>query len=160
MAEGLPPRDSAIWSDWVHFLRAYKVVTERVAQDLAEKKLPTLIEYSVLYWLVHAPDGRVRLVDLSKGVLVSKSRVTRLMNSLVEQGYVRREQAYADKRVTYAILTDEGRKAFAEATPAFTIAFNRYFASLVAGHEGDITRILEPLATQLEPMPPMYSDNA
>ena len=72
MAEGLPPRDSDIWLDWVHFLRAYKVVIERVSQDLSEKQLPTLIEYSVLFWLNNADGNRLRLVDLSKGVLVSK----------------------------------------------------------------------------------------
>src|SRR4051812_19632036 len=115
MAENLPARDSALWSDWVVFLRSYKVVIERISQDLAEKQLPTLIEYSVLFWLSSAEDHRVRLVDLSKGVLVSKSRVTRLMNSLVEQGYVRREQAFADKRVTYAILTEKGADILREA---------------------------------------------
>jgi DNA-binding MarR family transcriptional regulator len=156
MGENLPPRDSALWADWVYFLRAYKVVIERVSQDLAEHGQPTLIEYSVLWWLRGAEDHRLRLVDLSKGVLVSKSRVTRLMNSLVEEGYVRREQDLSDKRVTYAVLTDKGREILEEATPAFTVAFNRYFASQLAGHYGELSAILGPMATQLEPMPPPH----
>ena len=153
MAEGLPPQESGLWQDWVHFLRAYKVVIERVSQDLAESGMPTLIEYSVLWWLSYSEDQRVRLVDLSKGVLVSKSRVTRLMNSLVEQGWVQREQAFADKRVTYASLTERGREVLEEATPAFTLAFNRYFASQLAGHFGELAKLLGPMATQLEPIP-------
>ncbi len=156
MSEGLPPRDSNLWSDWVIFLRAYKVVIERISQDLAEKKLPSLIEYSVLFWLHNAEEHRLRLVDLSKGVLVSKSRVTRLMNHLVEEGYVRREQAYADKRVTYAVLTEQGAAVLEEATPTFIIAFNRYFASQLDGHYGELARLMLPMATQLEPMPPPH----
>lgn len=156
MNEGLPPRDSDLWSDWVYFLRAYKVVVERISQELAEKKLPSLIEYSVLFWLNNADEQRLRLVDLSKGVLVSKSRVTRLMNSLVEQGYVRREQAFADKRVTYAVLTEKGAAALEEATPTFIIAFNRFFASQLGGQYGELTRLLGPMATQLEAMPPPH----
>jgi DNA-binding MarR family transcriptional regulator len=154
MSEQLPPLDSALWSDWVYFLRAYKVVIERVSQDLADAGMPTLIEYSVLWWLSHAEDRRLRLVDLSKGVLVSKSRVTRLMNSLVEEGYVRREQDQSDKRVTYAVLTSEGLEALERATPTFAVAFNKYFASRLEGRQGEITRILDSMATQLEPMPP------
>jgi hypothetical protein len=55
--------------------------------------------------------------------------------------------------VTYAILTDRGRKALDEATPQFTLAFNRYFASQLTGHFGELWRLLEPMATQIEPMP-------
>jgi DNA-binding MarR family transcriptional regulator len=156
MAEGLPAQESDIWLDWVHFLRAYKVVIERISGDLAEKRLPTLIEYSVLFWLSNADNHRLRLVDLSKGVLVSKSRVTRLMQHLVDQGWVRREQAFVDKRVTYAVLTDSGARALDEATPTFTLAFNRYFASQLTGHFGELSKKLRPMATQLEPLPPPY----
>jgi DNA-binding MarR family transcriptional regulator len=153
MAESLPARESAIWQDWIYFLRAYKVVIERVSQELADKQLPTLIEYSVLYGLYHAEGHRSRLVDLSKNVLVSKSRVTRLMNSLVAEGYVRREQAFADKRVTYAVLTDEGQEAFLRASPTFVEAFDNYFRSQIGGREGQLRRLLEAMATQVEPMP-------
>ena len=159
MAEGLPPRQSDIWLDWVHFLRAYKVVIERVSQDLAEKRLPTLIEYSVLFWLSNADNNRLRLVDLSKGVLVSKSRVTRLMQHMVDEGWVRREQAFADKRVTYAVLTEKGLDALDEATPAFTLAFNRYFAAQLTGRFGDLAKLLRPMATQVEPMQAPYNQD-
>lgn len=154
MAETLPPRESAIWHDWVVFLRAFKAVTERVSQDMAEDHLPTLVEYSVLFWLNNAEHHRLRQVDLSRGVLVSKSRVTRLMHSLVEQGYVRREKTHSDKRVTYAILTEKGVEAFEKATPVFANAFWRYFAAHIPEeHQGEIGRLLLPLAEQIEGMP-------
>jgi hypothetical protein len=54
------------------------------------------------------------------------------------------------------VLTDKGREILDEATPAFTVAFNRYFASQLAGHYGELSAILGPMATQLEPMPPPH----
>jgi DNA-binding MarR family transcriptional regulator len=142
--------------DWTHFLRAYKVVIERISQDLSGTKLPTLIEYSVLFGLNHADGHRSRLVDLSKGVLVSKSRVTRLVQHMVDRGWVRREESAADKRVTYAVLTDVGMKAFEDTTPAFAEAFDRYFAQQLAGHAGELTKVLRRMATQVDPMPYPY----
>jgi DNA-binding MarR family transcriptional regulator len=156
MAEGLPPRDSDLWLDWTHFLRAYKVVLERISNDLSDTKLPTLIEYSVLYGLFHADGNRSRLVDLSKNVLVSKSRVTRLVQHMVDRGWVRREESAADKRVTFAVLTEGGREAFEATTPAFIDGFQRYFADQLKGNEGQLTRVLRRMATQVDPMPYPY----
>ena len=151
MGEILPPRESRLWADWVIFLRAYKAVTERISQEMADNNLPTLVEYSVLYWLVNAEHHRLRQVDLSRGVLVSKSRVTRLMHSLVDQGFVRREKTHADKRVTYAILTDRGQAAYDNATPVFSAAFSQFFANHIAPPDhGEVARILLPMAEQTE----------
>ena len=153
----MPPLNGALWSDWVMFLRAYKSVVEQVSQDLAEEGMPTLVEYSVLFGLRHAPDYRLRQVDLSRGVLVSKSRVTRLMNSLVDQGYVSREKTHSDKRVTYAVLTKKGLDVFERATPTFGNAFDRYFGSLIAlDDQGEISRLLRPLAAQIKPWQKQY----
>jgi DNA-binding MarR family transcriptional regulator len=154
MPDNSPPLDSALWKDWIAFLRAYKNVIEQISQDLSEQGMPTLVEYSVLFGLRHAPEHRLRQVDLSRGVLVSKSRVTRLMNSLVDQGYVNREKTHADKRVTYAVLTQKGLDVFHKATPTFARAFDRYFGSLLAvDDQGELTRLLRPMATQIEPWP-------
>ena len=154
MSVELPPRDSALWQDWLTFLRAYKSVVEQISQDLAEHGLPSLIEYSVLFWLSNAEEQRLRQVDLSHGVLVSKSRVTRLMHSLVDQGYVRREKVHSDKRVTYAVLTDRGMEALQEATPTFTAAFNSYFASRIDPDDhGEIARLLSPMSDEYERPP-------
>lgn len=151
MDRELPPRESPLWQDWLVFLRSYKVVIEKINQDLAERGLLPLIEYSVLFWLRHADGHRLRQVDLARGVLVSKSRVTRLMNGLVENGYVRRQKDLVDKRVTYAVLTDKGLQALEEATPTFTEAFYRYFvAYLGEARHGDLARLLFSMATQDE----------
>lgn len=151
MSETLPSRDSALWHDWVVFLRAYKAVNERINQDLTDNGFPTLVEYSVLWWLAQADNHRLRQVELSRGVLVSKSRVTRLMHSLVEHGWVRREKTHSDKRVTYAIMTEKGKEVFDAATPVFGAAFSQYFSRHIASSEqGLLARLLLPMAEQIE----------
>ncbi len=115
---------------------------------MAEAKVPTLVEYSVLFWLIRADENKLRQVDLSTGVLVSKSRVTRLMNDMVDKGYVRREKATDDKRVTFAVLTATGRAEFERASPIFADAFESHFASYIPGSDrSELTRILAPLAS-------------
>ena len=142
----MPSRDSAIWQDWTSFLRAYKVVVERIAEDMARAGQPTLVEYSVLFWLSNTENQRLRQIDLSRGVLVSKSRVTRLLNGMVESGYVRREKSLIDRRVTYAVMTEHGREVFEAATPVFARSFNRHFASKIDPLDhGQLARVLANL---------------
>jgi len=139
----LPSRESPIWQDWTAFLRAYKETIDKISQDLADAGMPTLVEYSVLYWLNYSEQHQMRQVDLSKGVLVSKSRVTRLMNDLVQKGYVRRDKSSPDKRVTYAIMTEGGREAFLRATPVFAGSFQKHFGSRIKkSDQGGLARIL------------------
>jgi DNA-binding MarR family transcriptional regulator len=151
----LPAVETPIWQDWYVFLRAYKAAIDNIAQDLADAGMPSLVEYSVLWWLNRHEPHRLRQVDLSKGVLVSKSRVTRLMNDMVEKGYVRREKTSSDKRVTFAVMTEGGKDAYMRATPVFAQSFEKYFASQIAPKDrGEIARILTAMAAQHEPPDP------
>ena len=58
------------------------------------------------------------MVDVSRPLRLSKSGVTRLVDRLAERGLVVRAAVPEDRRVVYAGLTDEGRRAAAAAAPA------------------------------------------
>jgi DNA-binding MarR family transcriptional regulator len=142
----LPNRTSPVWQAWLSFLRAYKTTTESVSQDLIDAGYPSLVEYSVLYWLHGAEKQRVRQVDLAKGVMISKGRVTRVLDALVKDGLVRRVPSQVDKRVTYAVLTPKGRRLFEKVTPTFVDSFNRNFARKIEDARYDEFReLLRPL---------------
>lgn len=53
---------------------------------------------------------KIELKNLSKDLHVSTSSLCILMNKLVEQGYVYREEDTKDRRNTFYGLTEEGRK--------------------------------------------------
>ena len=44
-------------------------------------------------------------------ILIASSSTTYVIDQLVKKGYVKRELCQADKRVTYAEITEEGKTA-------------------------------------------------
>lgn len=89
-------------------LQVHARVTQQLdAQMHAEHGL-SLSSYEVLMFLADAPDHRMRMSDIADRVLLSRSGCTRLVDRLVEQGYVTRCAASTDGRGLYAQLTDAG----------------------------------------------------
>lgn len=95
---------------FVALVRSYAATTRRLnAQLLADHGL-TISDYEVLLRLSRSPDRRMRRVDLAGEVLLTASGVTRLLDGLEGSGYVERGTCESDRRVVYAVLTDEGQE--------------------------------------------------
>lgn len=90
------------------FLRAHAYVISRLEADLAADGQPPLAMYDVLVQLVEAPEHRLRMTDLADAVLLSRSGLTRLVDRMVAEGYVRREPSPGDARGVHAVITDAG----------------------------------------------------
>jgi DNA-binding MarR family transcriptional regulator len=134
----MPARpDPASLSAWRLLLEAHATVTELLEHELvAERGLP-LNRYDVLLNLAEAPEGRLRMQELSESVLLSKSGLSRLVDRMVEAGLVRREQCQDDRRGWFAVLTDQGRSALRRAAPVHLRGIQEHF-----------TRHLEPEEVQ------------
>jgi DNA-binding MarR family transcriptional regulator len=65
--------------------------------------------YDVLIALALAPRRRLRMTELAEQVLMSPSGLTRIVDQLVREGLVEREQREDDGRSFDAVLTPEGR---------------------------------------------------
>jgi DNA-binding MarR family transcriptional regulator len=89
-------------------LRAHAAATRRLSAQLSADHGLTLSDYEVLLRLARAPDRRMRRVDLAEQVLLTASGVTRLLDGLERSGYVERASCSSDRRVVYAVLTEEG----------------------------------------------------
>jgi len=76
------------------------------AELLAEHGL-TINDFEALLHLSRAEEGRMRRVDLAEGLLLTASGVTRLLDGLEAAGYVERAACASDRRVVYAVITDE-----------------------------------------------------
>lgn len=100
---------------FVALVRSYAATTRRLnAQLLADHGL-TISDYEVLLRLSRSPDRRMRRVDLAGEVLLTASGVTRLLDGLEGSGYVERGTCESDRRVVYAVLTDEGQEKLSTA---------------------------------------------
>jgi hypothetical protein len=63
---------------WTRFLRAHSALTRELEAELGSGHELTLSDYDVLVQLAQAPGRRLRPVELSRAVLLTRSGVTRL----------------------------------------------------------------------------------
>lgn len=107
------------------------------AIDLAlrrEAGLP-LTWYDVLLELAAAPDGRLRMSDLADRVVLSRTRVSRLVDDLAAEGLIHREGNPDDRRSAYAVITQQGRARFRRAAPKYLSAIEAEFAAGLTDQE-------------------------
>jgi DNA-binding MarR family transcriptional regulator len=126
---------------WRSFLHAHAVVLRELEQELAAAGMP-LSWYDVLLQLAEAPDHQLRMADLADRVLLSRSGLTRLVDRLQGEGYVRRERSTADARGTFTVLTPEGRAALRAAAPVHLAGIARHW---LAHYTDDELRVLGEL---------------
>src|SRR5918992_5815598 len=96
-------------------LRAHMTTTRQLNAQLLDDHGLTLSDYGVLLQLAWAPDRRLRRVDLADRILLTASGVTRLLDGLERSGFVERAACDTDRRVVYAVLTEEGLAKLREA---------------------------------------------
>jgi DNA-binding MarR family transcriptional regulator len=120
---------------WVSFLRAHAAITRELSAQLQREHDLTLNDYEVLLHLSHAEDGRMRRVDLAERVVLTASGITRLLEGLERAGYVCKESCAADARVSYAALTDKGRKKLGSAAETHLRGVDELFVSRYSGSE-------------------------
>jgi DNA-binding MarR family transcriptional regulator len=109
----------------------------------------TLNDYDVLVQLAGAEGERLRRVDLARSVLLSPSGITRLLDGLERAGWVEKGLCPGDARVTYAVLTDAGRRKFREAQTSHLEDIEAEFGSRFSVEErgvlsGMLAQLLEP----------------
>jgi DNA-binding MarR family transcriptional regulator len=114
---------------WRGMLQVHARVTQQLdAQMHAEHGL-SVSAYEVLMFLADAPRHRLRMSDIAERVLLSRSGCTRLVDRLVELGYVTRCAASTDGRGLYAELTDAGLEKVTAARATHHEGVRRFFLS-------------------------------
>jgi DNA-binding MarR family transcriptional regulator len=91
-------------------LRAHSSLTRELSARLVAEHGLTINDYEALLHLAHAENSSLRRVDLAERLMLTPSGVTRLLDGLERDGWVTKGQCDSDARVTYAVLTDEGRE--------------------------------------------------
>lgn len=112
---------------WRSMLIAHHRVVGAIEADLATAGEIPLSWYDVLLELNGAPDRRLRMQDLSEQVVLSRSRVSRLVDELEREGLVERLPDPDDGRACLAHLTAEGRDALRRAAPRYLRGIDEHF---------------------------------
>ncbi|MBD0741066.1 MarR family winged helix-turn-helix transcriptional regulator [Streptomyces sp. CBMA152] len=106
----LTPRDHAFYG----LVWAGATLSARVDQALVRAHELPLSWFEVMLWL-HGQSEPVAASDLGAKTLLSRSQVSRVVDSLQARGLVARVPSETDARSVRIALTDAGRRAFAEA---------------------------------------------
>ena len=112
-------REQAVVALWGDLTQATDHVRARLSRLLEAGPGLAPDEVELLMLLADAPERRLRMIDVSESLRLSKSGVTRLVDRLQERGLVVRAACPSDRRVVYAGLTEQGATVLEEAAPIF-----------------------------------------
>ncbi|MDE0583483.1 MarR family transcriptional regulator [Planococcus sp. A6] len=120
-------------------IRAADAVHDAIKRDVAGYGL-NATEFSVLELLYH--QGRQPIQAIGKRVLIASSSITYVVDKLEHKGYVEREACKEDRRVTYALLTDDGQELMKRIFPEHERQMDKVFAGL---EQEEVAELIEKL---------------
>ena len=112
------------------FSEAFTGLTSRLAPQLAEHGLAS-VEFEVLIRLARSPGGQLRMTDLSSQTSLTTSGVTRVVDRLERSGLVCRRACPADRRISYAAITEAGSDRLAQVLPGHIAMIEQWFTGLL-----------------------------
>jgi len=138
MAAAPDPRQRA----WARFVTAQAMLLEQIEAAFAGADLPPLAWYDVLWILENAGEGemrgRLRMADLARKAVVSRSNVTRLTDRMEKAGLVARSDCPVDGRGTVCELTSRGRALRAKMWPVYKKQIDTLFGRHLDAREADV----------------------
>ena len=111
----------------------------RIERDLKGAGAIPLAAYDVLIELETAAEKKLRMYDLSEACLLTKSGITKIVNTLEKQGLLRRERCPDDRRGFFAVITAKGSFAVRKAWLVYKKCIEDYFTSAL--NETEITQL-------------------
>ena len=109
-------------------------------------------EYGVMSALVHRPNQAMRIKELARATNSALSRLSRVIDRLSAQGWMERHPDPDDGRVTLAVLTREGRKKVAAATPGHIATVRALvFDRMTAAQTRELGTLLRPVVEAAGP---------
>ena len=133
MSDEIKPLTPAEERAWRALARALITVPRAMDSDLQREQRMTMGEYFVLMNLSETKDHALRMSELAVLGGLSPSRISRLVDGLAAEGLVRRVQDENDRRVQYAVLTDEGMDRLVRAYPSHLASVRRHVVDHFAG---------------------------
>jgi DNA-binding MarR family transcriptional regulator len=144
-APGDGPSSTAL-DAWARLLRGHAALRRSLSAELQEDHGLSVTAYEALLLLSRAEGELLRRVDLAEGLGLSASGVTRLLDGLERDGLVEKRSCESDARVTYAVLTEPGRRRLADSSRSHIASIEAVFAERFDDEElAALARLLERL---------------
>lgn len=158
MDDGTPWLDDEQIRAWRLFAAVLEMLPAALNSQLERDEHLNHAEYYSLAMLSEAPDQTLRASALAARTNATLPRLSRVVNRLVDAGYVRREPCATDRRATNLVLTDAGWAKVVRAAPAHVRAVRGFVVDALTSEQLDqlrtissrILATLDPAHTLLE----------
>jgi DNA-binding MarR family transcriptional regulator len=132
---------------WRGLLVAHARLVPAVEADLRAAGQVSLSWYDVLLELNAAPGRRLRMSELGQRVVLSRTRVSRVVDELAAAGLAERQPDQADGRSSFAVPTPRGKDALRRAWPVYREAIRRRLGACLTSQQcRDLATLLEHAA--------------
>ena len=120
---------------WALLLSTQARLVEAIESDLAAAGLPGLAWYDLLWELEKAGGGRLRMHELARRVVLSRSNLSRLADRLEAARLIERVDSPEDGRGYDLAITRAGRATRRKMWPVYAAAIERLFSRHVTLEE-------------------------
>ncbi len=120
---------------WRAFLSTSHLLERRIEEQLKAAAGLTHPQYEILVRLADAPGRRLRMTELARGVVSSKSALTYQITQLEKAGLVRRETCPSDDRGVLAVLTEAGMSCLDRVAPGHLEVVREYLIDRLSREE-------------------------
>jgi DNA-binding MarR family transcriptional regulator len=100
---------------WRQYFETSQALQNRLEAQLRKHSELRLADYNLCLMLHSAPNRRLRLGDLARGMVFSPSRLSYMVSNLCGKGIIHRVEDPEDRRATLAELTEHGVEVFTAA---------------------------------------------
>jgi len=133
---------------WSALLQVHAALVPKLDHLLIQATGLPLGWYDVLLELAAAPGRRLLMGELAERVVLSRTRVSRIVDELLAAGLVRRQSNPDDGRSAFAVLTADGLARYRAAAPIYLAAIeNQFGAGLTDDELAAIGRALRKVIT-------------
>lgn len=102
---------------WRAWLSVALLLNDRLNREMQVQHGLTMADYEILVRLSEVPERRMRMSDLARVTLSSRSRLSHQVDRMEKAGLVERQHCTDDRRGAFAVLTDQGWSALVAAAP-------------------------------------------
>ncbi|MBX7111454.1 MAG: MarR family transcriptional regulator [Dehalococcoidia bacterium] len=132
--EALPPE--AAWFDsWRGIVFTHARMLDEIGRRLEQHSGISLAFLDVLGRLYDAPDRRLRMQELQRRSLFTRSGMTRVVDRIEEAGLVQRERVPGDRRGVWVVITSKGVRTYEAAMRRHTRDIEEVFGGTMSEAE-------------------------
>ncbi len=124
--------EQVAWRGW---LSGHILLSDALERDLKRDHGLTLADYEILVRLSEAPEKQLRMSELARVSLSSRSRLSHQVSRMEQAGWVIRAECPSDRRGTLAVLTDSGWELLVAAAPSHVNSVRRHLVDVLTAQE-------------------------